>query len=69
MEKRTLEWVILNYYKTCKACNKKMIVHAYRAPIKGKQEIAYCHCGNKNCEKYGVETPPIEYKRRTDNVD
>ena len=64
MEKSSLEWQMLNYYKCCRACQKKLEVHAYRKKMKGQSEVVYAHCYNENCELYGIEIPPHTHERR-----
>ena len=58
MEKSSLEWQMLNYYRTCGHCHKKLTVHAYKKSMHGQKEIIFGHCENKSCELYGIEIPP-----------
>ena len=60
MNKNSYEWHEINDYKSCPACHKKMIMHAYRKPNKGKPEVVRFHCENKTCQLYMVETPKNE---------
>jgi hypothetical protein len=58
VDKKSLEWHVLNYCKVCLACRKKLKVHGYRRSIKGQKDIVYASCINRSCELYGIEVPP-----------
>ncbi len=60
MDKQTLEYAMLNHYRVCGLCKRKLKVHAYRKPARGKKEIVRCHCETKTCPMYMVETPKNE---------